>query len=73
MGEDWVMQTEEFVVGNVKCQGCVQNIRSHVEPLQGVESVAVDISTSTVRVTGSGLDRAALAALLAQIGYPEKA
>lgn len=67
------MQAEVFVVGNLKCQGCVQNIRSHVEPLAGVEGVAVDVSTGTVTVTGSDLDRAALAALLGQIGYPEKA
>lgn len=67
------MATEQFNVANVKCQGCAANIRAGLSALPGVENVEVDVATGWVAVNGAALDRAALAARLAALGYPEKA
>lgn len=67
------MQTETFVVSNVKCQGCVQTIQTKLASQPGVSAVTVEQASGSVQVSGDGLDRAALATLLATLGYPEKA
>lgn len=67
------MQTETFVVSNVKCQGCVQNIQTNLSTQPGVSAVTVELASGAVTVSGQGLDRATLATLLATLGYPEKA
>jgi len=66
-----MMQTEEFRVKNVKCGGCVNTIRQGLQGLAGVKSVEVVIEGGAVSVNGEGLDRAALADKLQQLGYPE--
>lgn len=63
------MQTEEFTVKNVKCGGCVANIQNGLKDLPGVSRVEVTL-TGQVSVHGEGLDRAALTAKLAALGYP---
>lgn len=65
------MQTEEFSVKNVKCGGCVAAIQNGLKDLPGVSAVSVGIDGGKVSVDGTGLDRAALAAKLAELGYPE--
>ena len=65
------MQTETFTVKNVKCGGCVANIQNGLAPLDGVGSVEVSIEEGKVTVGGDNLDHAALAAKLAELGYPE--
>jgi len=62
---------EEFTVQNVKCGGCVKAIQEGLARLAGVQSVEVTMEGGRVRVTGDHLDRAALAAKLAELGYPE--
>jgi copper chaperone len=64
------MQTEKFVVQNVKCQGCVNTIRNGLSALPGVEEVQVDIPTGEVSVRGQGFVRERLAAKLGELGYP---
>lgn len=66
-----VMAQEQFTVANVKCGGCVKNIQSGIGQMAGVESVSVDIASKQVAVSGAVLDRAAIAARLAALGYPE--
>ena len=68
-----VMQTEEFKVRNVKCGGCVNNIRSGLLTLSGVQDVVVAIDGGKVIVRGEDLSRAAVAEKLSQLGYPEAA
>ncbi|GAB4289413.1 MAG: heavy-metal-associated domain-containing protein [Pseudomonadota bacterium] len=63
------MQTEEFSVKNVKCGGCVANIHNGLKDLPGVSAVEVTLA-GQVTVRGEGLDRAALTAKLAELGYP---
>ena len=65
------MQTEKFTVQNVKCGGCVSAIQDGLQAVPGVAEVEVVIDSGEVTVTGEGLDRAALAAKLAETGYPE--
>ncbi len=63
------MQTEEFTVKNVKCGGCVANIHNGLKDIPGVSAVEVTLA-GKVSVSGEGLDRAALSARLAELGYP---
>lgn len=63
---------EQFEVNNVKCGGCVANIQTGLSAMAGVEKVDVDQPTGKVVVEGSELDRAALSAKLAELGYPER-
>ncbi|HSH29809.1 MAG TPA: heavy-metal-associated domain-containing protein [Thiohalobacter sp.] len=60
----------ELNVTNVKCNGCVKTIEDGLRNEPGVESVQADLDGS-VKVSGSDLDRTALAARLAELGYPE--
>lgn len=59
----------EFNVSNVKCNGCVKTIEDGLRNEPGVESVEAGLDGS-VKVSGNDLDRAALAARLAELGYP---
>jgi copper chaperone len=65
------MQTEVFTVKNVKCGGCVANIKKGLGALAGIGSVEVVIAGGEVTVTGDQLDRAQLSAKLKELGYPE--
>ena len=64
------MQSEEFSVSNIKCQGCVKAIRDGFGSIAGVESVDVQIDNGEVTVYGDDLSRGALAAKLQDLGYP---
>jgi len=65
------VENEKFVVKNVECQGCVNNIRNGLMGIAGVQDVQIDIPTGEVSVQGQGLSRERIAAKLGQIGYPE--
>lgn len=66
------MQQETFTVQNVKCGGCATAIRNGLSELPGVSEVQVEIESGRVTVAGDGFDRGAIAAKLAELGYPEK-
>lgn len=65
------MQTETFLVKNVKCGGCASAIESGLKTLPGIDSVDVEIDSGKVTVNGSDLSREQLAAKLQELGYPE--
>jgi copper chaperone len=65
------MQSETFIVKNVKCGGCVSAIENGLKSLAGVESVEVTIDGGKVVVSGNGLSREQLTAKLQELGYPE--
>ncbi len=67
-----MMQTEQFEVQNVKCGGCVNAIQQGLGAFPGVTEVQVEIGAGRVTVSGERLDRAALSAKLAGLGYPVK-
>ena len=62
---------EVFSVKNVKCGGCVASIEQGLQALPGVSTVTVVIDGGKVTVEGDALERAQLAAKLADLGYPE--
>ena len=65
------MQTEVFKVKNVKCGGCVANVKKGLGTLAGISSVEVVIASGEVTVSGDKLDRTQLSAKLEELGYPE--
>ncbi|MBI3772388.1 MAG: heavy-metal-associated domain-containing protein [Gammaproteobacteria bacterium] len=67
------METLQFKVANMKCQGCVANVRNGLVTVAGVNNVDVDLGRAEVTVQGDHLDRQQITAKLAQLGYPEKA
>jgi len=65
------VQQEEFAVKNVKCGGCVTAIENGLKEMPGVDAVEVTIDGGHVVVRGEALERSALGARLAELGYPE--
>ena len=68
-----MMQTEKFLVKNVKCGGCATTIREGLSGISGVEDVEVVIQEGEVNVCGETLNQTALAQKLDELGYPEAA
>ena len=44
--------TRTYTVPDISCDHCKRAIEDHVTPLDGVETVTVDIDAKTVTVTG---------------------
>lgn len=65
------MQTERFMVQNVKCASCSGSIRKGLGKLPGVTFVRVEIVNGEVVVQGEVLSRPQLALTLKSLGYPE--
>jgi copper chaperone len=65
------METETFVVKNVKCGGCASAIQNGLMPMPGVHEVEVAVEGGRVTVRGESLTRQALSAKLSELGYPE--
>lgn len=63
----------EFLVQNVKCNGCASAIRTELGKRTGVKDIRVDVPTGQVTVLADGDVRAELSAALSALGYPEKA
>jgi len=61
------MSTRTFSVPDVSCDHCVRAITDEVSPVDGVESVAVDIEAKTVTVVGGELDP--IVAAIDEAGY----
>jgi len=61
--------TTQFIVSNMKCQGCVDNATSAVKKVHGIESVAIDLDAGTAAVTGD-VDPQAVCQALSDAGYP---
>ena len=59
-------------VENVKCRGCARSIEKALAEDPRVTRVVVDPSQGTVVIEATDDVRAAAAAVLAKIGYPEK-
>ena len=64
------MDTQKFKVANVKCGGCVANVKNGLSGMAGVREVDVDVATGAVLVKGDA-SRESLASKLAELGYPE--
>ncbi len=58
-----------YTVPGMSCARCVQAVSTEVEPLDGVESVTVDLDAKRVVVRGADLDDAAIRAAIDEAGY----
>lgn len=65
------MQTERFMVQNVKCASCSGSIRKSLGKIPGVTFVRVEIVNGEVVIQGESLSRPQLASTLKSLGYPE--
>ena len=61
----------EIKVANVKCNGCVANIKTGLAEMSGIESVAVDLASGVVSINGDGLEQQVIVSKLTELGYPE--
>jgi copper chaperone len=62
-------ETSTYTVPGIHCGHCEAAVKRELEAVEGVESVAVDLESKLVSVTGSELDDAALRAAIDEAGY----
>ncbi len=65
------METELFTVQNVKCGGCVNNIKDGLGSVPGIHNVSITIEGGQVKVEGDNLSHQQIAHKLGELGYPE--
>ena len=63
------MSVRSYTVEGMTCDHCVKAITSEVTQLAGVDAVAVDLATGTVKVSGDQVDDAAVATAIDEAGY----
>lgn len=66
------MTTHQIFVDNIKCGGCINNIKTSLLKINGVTAVEVFIEKDKVCVTGIAVEKETLVAKLSSLGYPEK-
>ncbi|HWT24202.1 MAG TPA: cation transporter [Solirubrobacteraceae bacterium] len=58
-----------FLVPGMTCGHCKTAVSGEVAQVRGVVSVDVDLASKLVRVTGSGVDAAAVVGAIDEAGY----
>jgi copper chaperone len=58
-----------YLVEGMSCEHCKLSITDEVGQITGVDSVDVDLPAKVVRVSGRGLDDAAIIAAIDEAGY----
>jgi len=66
------METLEIFAQNIKCMGCVNNIKTGLADIPGIERIEVDIETGKVSITGTSLQKNIITEKIAVLGYPEQ-
>lgn len=61
----------QFVVENIKCEGCESTIKKALKKIPGVKQVVVNIEQATVTVKGNANSSAVISKLYS-LGYPQK-
>ena len=61
----------DFEVENIKCNGCINRIKTSLLTIEGVETVAINLELEMLSVEGV-FDREKVIAKLNELGYPEK-
>jgi len=64
-----VSETVIYRVPGMSCEHCKSAVTEELCAAPGVESVAVDLDTKLVKVSGASLDDAALRAAIDEAGY----
>jgi copper chaperone len=66
------MKTENFLIANLKCDGCENIIRNKLSGITGVNSVIVSHQDGSVIINHSGfVTREVFTKILRSLGYPE--
>lgn len=63
----------ELSVTGMRCNGCVESVTRALNECEGVDDATVDLAGGRARVTGSGLDPAAIAAAVRALGFEAEA
>jgi copper chaperone CopZ len=61
---------QNIAVENIKCNGCMNTIKTSLMKLDGVKNVEIDLEKEIVSVDGT-IEKDILVHSLAKIGYPE--
>lgn len=59
--------TRTYTVPDISCDHCKRAMEDHVTPLDGLDTVTVDIDNKTVTITGG--DSGTIEAAIADAGY----
>ena len=62
-------ETVTYRVPGTTCEHCRAAVTDELNAVSGVDSVAVDLNSKLVRVSGTALDDAALRAAIGEAGY----
>ena len=68
------MKTERFTVNNMKCQGCVNMVKTGLSLMDGVSEVYIDLSKSevTINYMSDKISHEDLVKKMELLGYPVK-
>ena len=68
------MKTERFIVNNMKCMGCVNNVKAGLSQIEGVSEIYIDLAKAevTVNYNSEKVSHDDIVKKLALIGYPVK-
>jgi copper chaperone len=64
-----VSETVTYTVPAIHCEHCARSIHEEVSEVEGVDTVAVDLESKVVSISGRELDDGALRAAIAEAGY----
>ena len=56
-------------VSGMSCQHCVSAVTKALEKLEGLEKVAVDLTTNEVSFVNNGVEREKIRSAISQIGF----
>lgn len=68
----YMIKTITLELENIKCDGCVKNIKTAMAKHGNIDTTEVDKTTGKVMIIGTDLVNQELITELSQLGYPEK-
>lgn len=66
------METQEILVENIKCGGCMTSIKLAIMKFAGVKSVEINLEEEKITITGNGVKKEAIVKKMTSLGYREK-
>ena len=66
------MTTHQIFVENIKCEGCMNSIKTALLKNKGVTAVEIHKVDDKVCVTGIAIEKESMVSQLLSLGYPEK-
>lgn len=65
-----IMKKIELQASNIKCAGCVSNIKDGLKDINGINEINVDIDSNVVSLAGSEMNPEEIKNKLTELGYP---